>query len=199
MTSRSCGLLGARRASRVGASILVGAISVAGLVSTSAAAHVSAASRHVQAASRDAGGGTCFGPATGTAYYTAGVLTQKTFPATFTAHYRCHTSDPTIRSAIESGTATLTINCLTLTATESGTDTFTWSNGRTSRLTYVDRYQPLPISDVRGTFVSGEFKGMHLQFLGVAAGNPIGVCAGLSPGTTTLYYAGAGWFGDALG
>jgi hypothetical protein len=177
--------------------LVLGVILTAALLSTIATARVKI--NGSGPASDQTEGGTCAGPASGTAHYPGGILTPKTFPATFIAHYVCRTSDPTIHSAIESGMATVTVDCLTLTATESGTDTWTWSNGRTSRLRYVDRYRPLPLSHVQGTFVSGEFKGEHLRFRGVVAGNPVGVCTSPSPGTATLYYAGAGSFGDGFG
>jgi hypothetical protein len=122
---------------------------------------------------------------------------MKTLSATFTAHYVCRTSDPSIRSAIETGSSTGSVHCLTLMGVESTTDTFLWSNGRKSRLAYVDTVRA-GVSDTEGVFVAGEFKGQRLRFVGIAGVNPVSVCGSERSGSTPLYYVGGGRFGDSL-
>ena len=143
-------------------------------------------------------GGRCFGPATGTMHYSAGELGEtRTFRATFRAHYECRTTDPTITSAEETGESTGWFNCLTLTGQESGTDHFSWDNGRTSALSYVDdiRYG---LSEVRGRFVRGQFKHLEARFDGIVGANIVDLCATTEAGTSFLFYTGYGRFGTAL-
>jgi hypothetical protein len=143
-------------------------------------------------------GGTCFGPATGTMTYSAGRLGQtRTFRATFRARYECRTSDPSITSVIETGTSTGWLNCLTLTGSDATEDTFSWNNGRKSKLSYVQTIR-YGISEVTGRFVRGQFKGLPVRFDGIVGAGITDLCATTKAGTTWLVYAGYGRFGAAL-
>jgi hypothetical protein len=103
-------------------------------------------------------------------------------------------SDRSIHSVIESGTSSGAITCATLSGYEAGTDTWIWSNGRTSALKYIDTINH-GTSHVIGTFVRGEFKGLRLNFLGVVGGNALSFCTSSAAGSTRLLYVGGGTIG----
>ena len=95
------------------------------------------------------------------------------------------------------GSSTGWFNCLTLTGVEAGKDRFTWSNGRKSTLKYVDTIRA-GVSKVTGRFIRGQFKGLRVQFDGVAGGDLVSFCASPDAGELQLFYAGIGRFGSAL-
>jgi hypothetical protein len=141
-------------------------------------------------------GGTCFGTATGHVNYAAGgPSTARRIDGSFEAHYRCRMSDPTIQSVIESGSSTGALTCSTLSGYEAGTDRWTWSNGRSSTLTYYDAVNH-GISHVTGRFVRGEFKGLSLNFVGLVGGNAVSFCTSSTAGSTPLVYVGGGPIGS---
>lgn len=138
--------------------------------------------------------GTCTGTASAKVNYGPNKpLTPRKIEFSFTAHYVCVTSDPTIHSAVETGGSTGEFNCATLQGYERGVDTFTWSNGRTSQLAYYDKITAA-LSQVEGTFTQGEFAGARVSFPGIAVGNLLSFCLSPAEGELDLVYAGVGHF-----
>jgi len=161
----------------------------------------------LRAAVARAGGssGACIQYAQGTIEVGPGGLTSpRTYTASGTANnFACKMPDPSIHSATEAWSETGTFTCAPLRATGSGTDTFTWSNGRESFQTYthtsVGGYD-----ETNGMITGGEFKGLRVQYRGVATvdsrsiasviARGAQICAFGQPGSALLFYIGVGRF-----
>jgi hypothetical protein len=154
----------------------------------------------VAAASATAGhevaGGYCLGIASVTVTYgPGGVFDKRTVTEKYTAYDRCHMSDPSIKWATESGTATGTFSCYSFPTGEvTGKDTFRWSNGRKSVLEYHDTVLGF-FADTIGTITRGQFKGLHVHYQGPAVPTSLDPCTSPKDGTMHITYAGVGRFG----
>lgn len=103
----------------------------------------------------------------------------------------CQSSDPTIRSGIETGTARAQYNCLITGAADSGVETISWNNGRTSVVSFTDTILG-SLDYGLGTVTAGEFAGETFHFVGDSVANPLlcisseGVVGGIYSGLTTF-------------
>jgi hypothetical protein len=140
-------------------------------------------------------GGTCLGDATVEVAVAPGSLTStRHISITYVGHDApCHMSDPTISSAVEHGSGTGTFNCSQLGGVEQGTDVYTWSNGRTSVLSYRDSVLA-GVSNTTGTIIRGEFRGLRVNYFGLGLPSPQ-ICTSARGGTFPGFFEGAGRFG----
>jgi hypothetical protein len=117
----------------------------------------------------------CAEAGTGDVTYNADeLLGPRTFTITFGGPVTgCRSSDPSITSGTEiGGVGTGTLDCLAgARATDSGSYTIRWSNGRTSDIAYSE-HSRFAIGHTDGTVIRGEFKGLTVHDDDVEGGDP---------------------------